>query len=160
MVNHTGGGVWENFDSWHDELGFNTKAMNSQCHPDHATILPWIIHRLAGIRPGHGLKAGGFKHFEICPQMVDSLNAVSCRFHSARGPIAVRYEKNAGAFDLEIAVPPNTSATVTLPTDSLDGVTESGGLLTRAEGVSVVAAGTVLLHSGRYRFAIPGRSKP
>lgn len=117
MARHTGGGVWENFDSWHDQFGFNTKAMNSQCHPDQATILPWIIHRLAGIRPGHGPEAGGFKHFEIRPQLVDGLDRVDCRFHSARGPIVVSYKKASQTFEMTVEIPPNTSAAVTL----LDG---------------------------------------
>jgi alpha-L-rhamnosidase len=115
MAKHTGGGVWENFDSWHDQFGFNTKAMNSQCHPDQATILPWIIHRLAGIRPGHGPEAGGFKHFEIQPQLIDGLDRVECRFHSARGPIVVSYTKKSQTFEMTVEIPPNTSAAVTLP---------------------------------------------
>jgi alpha-L-rhamnosidase len=125
MVKHTGGGVWENFDSWHDKLGFNTKAMNSQCHPDQATILPWIVHRLAGIRPGHGPDAGGFKHFEIYPQLVDSLNAVSCRFHSARGLIVVSYKRTNQTFEMTVEIPPNTSAALTLP-DGTRHEVESG----------------------------------
>ena len=156
MVNHTGGGVWENFDSWHDELGFNTKAMNSQCHPDQATILPWIIHRLAGIRPGHGLKAGGFKHFEIRPQPVDALDHVDFRFHSIRGPVAVRFEKQAGRLTMEVTVPPNTTATVSIPANAATAVTESGRPLAKAEGVTLHGwendRVVCELQSGRYRF--------
>jgi hypothetical protein len=51
---------------------------------------------------------------------------------------------------------------VTLPAATLEGVTESGKPLAKAQGVSVldVAARTVRLESGRYEFAIPQGNQP
>jgi alpha-L-rhamnosidase len=134
--------------------------MNSFNHQEFASVGEWIYRVILGIEPDESRP--GYKHFFIRPRPGGSLTYARGSLHTVRGPIAVDWSRTGGAFTLKVSVPPNTSATVALPADSLDEVTESGGPLTKAEGVSVfdTAAGTVLLHSGTYEFVVQHGSKP
>jgi alpha-L-rhamnosidase len=77
-----------------------------------------------------------------------------------RGRISSSWKIEDGLFSLEVLIPPNTTATVHLP--STDGVSEDGRPVDEADGVEFLRAGggeTVLsVGSGRYEFA--GRVEP
>ena len=141
--------LWEHWDG-HSSLN----------HIMFGDISAWMVKYVAGIRadPQHP----GFKHIIVHPRPPADMTWAEARHDSMHGPISVRWEKKDGGMLLQVALPPNTTATVTLPVERLDGVTESGRPLARAEGVTVPAAArkTVRLLSGRYAFAIPHGIKP
>jgi len=177
MVENGATTIWERWDSWvpgRESLGrrkatilqlpqtpgFQTNSMNSFNHQEFASVGEWIYRVILGIEPDESRP--GYKHFFIRPRPGGSLTHARGSLHSVRGLISVDWCHTDDGFTLTLTVPPNTTATVTLPADSLDGVTESGGPLAKVESVSVVdaAAATVLLRSGRYAFAIPQGGKP
>jgi alpha-L-rhamnosidase len=177
MIENGATTIWERWDSWvpgreslgrrkatilqlPQTTGFQTNSMNSFNHQEFASVGEWMYRVILGIEPDESQP--GYKHFFIRPRPGGSLTYARGSLHTVRGPIAVDWSRTGGAFTLKVSVPPNTSATVALPADSLDEVTESGGPLTKAEGVSVVdtAAGSVLLHSGTYEFVVQHESKP
>jgi alpha-L-rhamnosidase len=131
-------------------------AMNSRNHlmllGDFAT---WLYEDLAGIEsdPNHP----GFKHILIHPHIVGDLTFVRASHVSPYGRIATDWRLERSAFTLRISIPPNTTATVYIPTSDSAGVTESGKpakvargvrLLSNEDGVAVYAVG-----SGDYVFA-------
>jgi alpha-L-rhamnosidase len=123
-------------------------------------ISAWMFKYLAGIRVDP--EQPGFEHVIIHPQPPAGLGWAEASHHSMRGPIHSRWERKNGSIVLRVSLPPNTSGTVTLPAPALNGVTESGWPLTKAEGVRVLdpAAGTVHIGSGRYEFVIPEKEQP
>jgi alpha-L-rhamnosidase len=129
-------------------------------HGDFTQMNRWFYYGLGGLRPD--IKHPGFKRFDLVPQVPSELDHAAIWHQSPYGRIESAWRKENGKLIWNVTVPPNTRGTVTLPANSLDGVTESGEPLTKAEGVSVVdsTARSVLLHSGRYEFAIPQRGKP
>ncbi len=136
--------MWEN---WNGESSLN--------HIMFGDICAWMYKYLVGIRVDP--QQPGFKNVIIQPQPVADLSWAEARHDSMYGPIATRWDKLADHFVLKISLPPNTTATVTLPATSLEGILESGEQLKDSEGVSLLEADsrTLQLESGDYEFSIP-----
>ena len=75
---------------------------------------------------------------------------------SIAGPIAVDWRRGKTALSLQVVVPANAAARVSVPAHSLASVREGGGPVDRAPGVTVASVdnGVVVLdtRSGSYRF--------
>lgn len=153
MVDNGATAMWERFDGWHPELGFNPSIMNAFNHLGMNSVFEWILGYIAGIRPDPAYP--GYKHFFIGPKLGGDLTWMKASYNSLRGRIESGYEINGDTLEMRVVVPPNTNATVFLPAFTLDDVTESGRDLTQTEGIEILDAGAVLLQSGTYLFTIP-----
>jgi alpha-L-rhamnosidase len=73
------------------------------------------------------------------------------------GTIATSWKRDAGHFTLDVTIPPNTSALVTLPAKDAATVTESGRPASAARGVKFlrIEPGVAIYEvaSGAYTFA-------
>jgi alpha-L-rhamnosidase len=119
-------------------------------------IAAWNMESLGGIRPD---PAGvGFKKIIIKPNIVGDLHWVECWYDSAYGRIVSQWRKRNGQLIVEIVIPPNTTATVFIPTLRPDAITVSGRPLRESPGVTVerVEGGRTVLQvgSGRYQFFV------
>jgi alpha-L-rhamnosidase len=138
--------VWESWD-----------MRNSLCHSSYLYVGTWFIEGLAGIRTD--LKQPGFKHFFVKPGVVDdpSLKWVKAHHDCIYGRIesSWRIDDNR-ILTLNVTVPPNTTATLILPTKDEEAVTENSRSLAEAPGVE--HAGTesgnmrIELEPGAYTF--------
>jgi alpha-L-rhamnosidase len=112
----------------------------------------WFYEGLAGIRPDP--EQPGFKHFVIRPGIVDAVDWVKCRHRSPYGDIVSNWKRTGGKLELEVSVPPNTTATVAVPITGAGTVTESGKDIAAAETIRLLRreAGQTLyeLQPGRY----------
>jgi len=112
----------------------------------------WFYEGLAGIRPDP--EQPGFKHFVIRPGIVDAVDWVKCRYRSPYGDIVSNWKRTDGKLELEVSVPPNTTATVAVPITGAGTVTESGKDIAAAETIRLLRreAGQTLyeLQPGRY----------
>jgi alpha-L-rhamnosidase len=148
MLNRGATTLWESWD-----------ARNSLCHSSYLYIGTWFIEGLAGIKvdPQHP----GFKQFMIRPGIVNdpSLKWVKADYESPYGRIVSNWQLQRGKFHLEVRIPPNTTATVYLPTEDERSVTEGGQPLRAMASLKSVRkqAGQVLLEldPGHYGFACP-----
>ena len=93
----------------------------------------WFYEGLAGILPDP--KQPGFKHFEIRPGVVDSVDWVECSYVAPYGKIVSNWRCEGGTLEMDVTVPANTSATIYVPAHAAAGVTESGAEAAQAEGV-------------------------
>ena len=94
--------IWEQWD-----------GENSRCHSSFLGIGAWFIRGLAGIEPDP--KKPGYKHFFIQPQVCGNVTSCQASYNSIRGPIESSWKIEDGAFELNVVIPPGTSATVILP---------------------------------------------
>jgi alpha-L-rhamnosidase len=94
-------------ESWTGQTGA------SQNHFFLGQVIEWFYGDLAGIAPDE--ESPGFKHILIKPHPVDGLEWVEASYLSVRGPITVHWEKADGKFMLEVTIPANTTATITMP---------------------------------------------
>ncbi len=116
MVDQGATAMWERWDAYLPQLGFNPANMNGLNHIGFNSVYEWIFGSLTGIRPDP--EHPGYKHFFIEPKPPQGLDWVKARYDSVRGPIAVEWRKKGGDLSLKVTVPPNTTATMKLPDGS------------------------------------------
>ena len=122
MLHNNGTTAWE---AWNGE--------GSRDHPALDCVGFWFYQGLAGIRPDPA--SPGFGHIVIKPAVVGDLTWVKARYDSIRGPISSAWKIADGQFQLSVEIPANTTATVYVPSNSAEAVTEGGLSASKAEGV-------------------------
>jgi hypothetical protein len=130
----------------------NTGASMNHCMLGH--IQEWFLGHLAGVRLDPAAPAA--RRFIIAPQPVGAVTWARGRYESLSGPVSLRWETPPDLFTLSLTLPPNTTATVVLPTTGATGLKESGNPATEAKGVKlqVDKPGQITLEvgSGSYYF--------
>jgi alpha-L-rhamnosidase len=119
--------IWERWDGWTEESGFQTPDMNSFNHYAYGAIGAWLYGTVAGIEIDP--QAAGYKHSVFAPQPDGSLSFARAELDTLYGKLVSAWKYRDGVFDYEITIPPNTSTTVRLPFDgtvSLDGKNLAG----------------------------------
>lgn len=138
--------LWE-----HWELSDNTYSHN---HPMFGSVSAWFIDYIGGIRPDDSAVA--FDRFTICPNIVGGLTDADAKYQSIRGPIGCQWRVEAGKLQMNVTIPPNTTATVYVPTTDIGSVTEGGKPAAEAPGVrqlpSQERAAVFEVGGGQYRF--------
>lgn len=128
--------------------------MNSFAHYSFGAVYQWMVENIGGIRSA----APAYEHIVIAPQLDDKLTFADVTYRSVRGPIESHWKKQGGGLTLNVTIPANTVATVSLPASDAASIEESGRPLARAEGVRFLRmeGGRALLavESGNYRFAV------
>ncbi|MBN9502068.1 MAG: family 78 glycoside hydrolase catalytic domain [Armatimonadetes bacterium] len=119
------------------------KGESSLNHIMFGDVSNWFMQWIAGI--GLDPSSPAFKHILIRPQPVGDLTWAKAHHDSPYGRISSSWKKTHGAFHLEIEIPANTSATVTVPGKVAKA---EGAILVRSEAeVTVFEVG-----SGKYVF--------
>lgn len=148
--------IWERWDGYIAPRGFQFQAMNSFNHVAFGAVAEWMWQTIVGLAPDE--QGPGYKRFTVRPRPGGGLTSARGKYNSIHGPIDIRWETKDHEFQLNLTVPPNTSAEVYVPATSVDQVTEGGVAVTQAQGVSGVrAAGesvSMLVGSGEYHFKV------
>jgi alpha-L-rhamnosidase len=114
----------------------------------------WLYRVVAGVELDPSQPA--YKHFLLGPRPGGSLTSARGTHLSPYGEITSAWRKGQGSFDWDVVVPPNTTATARLPIPQNARLTESGGPVEAAGGVSQIHEGpdavTCELVSGVYHF--------
>jgi alpha-L-rhamnosidase len=130
-------------------------AVGTRLHPFGACIGSFLFADIAGIRPDPATP--GFRHIIIRP-VLGNLTWAKARYDSIAGPVAIAWEHDSGKFALHVSIPANTTATVYLPAESAQAVTEGGRSLTHAPGVKFLQVEDnrveLAIGSGEYNFAV------
>ena len=160
--------VWERWDSYTEEHGFNgangkqNAAMNSFSHYAFGAVMEWAFRELAGI----GRSEPGSRVIPVRPRLPDPagnpeaapITWVAAESEVPAGRIATEWRRDGRSWTLQLDVPPNASARVRLDRAAAARVSESGQPLTHAAGVREVRASDgdleVEVGSGRYLFAV------
>jgi len=148
--------LWERWDGWTPDQGFQSPSMNSFNHYAYGCVGEWLCRCCAGLdvdasRPG-------YEHILLRPHPDPSgrMTWAKATLDSIRGLIASGWRRDGDTLTVEATIPANTTATVTLPASTPDDVAESGGSLAAAEGVTAVRQtdGRVEIEigSGTYTF--------
>ena len=136
-VKHGATTIWERWDGWTPEKGFQDPGMNSFNHYSLGSCGQWLYDRWPASRPDPeqpGLPA----HYHP-PARRRRPDLGSASSHSIRGRIASQWKVEgsdaARTFTLRVAIPANTTATVYVPAADAAAVTESGQPAEKAPGV-------------------------
>ena len=95
----------------------------SHSHPMFGSVTQWFYQHLGGIVPDPAQP--GFKHTIIKPYPVSGLDFAKTSYPSLYGEIKTSWNFSGDDLNLEVSVPANTIATVFVPAESAEKVTES-----------------------------------
>ncbi|GAB3657224.1 glycoside hydrolase family 78 protein [Echinicola sediminis] len=115
--------IWERWNSYSKEEGFNPQRMNSLNHYAYGAIGQWMYERIAGISP---LEAG-YKKIRIAPFPHDPLSSAAASVNTIYGEVKSAWEIIGNELTLHATVPPNTAAKIELPISNVDGLFVNGG---------------------------------
>ena len=114
--------IWERWNSYSKTEGYNPMSMNSLNHYAYGAIGEWMYERIAGIAP---LEAG-YKVIEIAPQVRQPLNSASASLNTPYGKVSSAWEIKDNVFELNVTIPPNTTANVVIPADTNEALILDG----------------------------------
>ena len=117
--------VWERWDGYTPEKGFEDPGMNSFAHYAYGAVMGWVFQTVGGIDN----VSPGFGRIVVAPKIDPKLTWARTSFESVRGPVRTEWRREGGKVVLNVEVPPNAVAEVHVP----------GG-------------GTKVVGSGAYRF--------
>jgi alpha-L-rhamnosidase len=146
--------IWERWDGWTEAKGFQSPNMNSFNHYSLGSVGEWLYRHVAGIdlEP----QTAGYGHIIIRPHPGGGLTHARGEYDSVRGKIVSAWSIEGDQFNLGIAIPPNTTATVHVPVTGDAGISESGKPVEHAEGATVLSMGEgeviLAVGSGDYEF--------
>jgi alpha-L-rhamnosidase len=149
--------IWERWDGWTPEKGFQDPHMNSFAHYSFGAVYQWMVENIGGIRSD----GPSYKHTIIAPQLDGKLTHATAGYDSIRGRIETAWKHDGGKFILDVTIPANTTATVYLPPNpaaNFGAITESGRSLESATGVKLLRTenncAVVEVESGSYHFVV------
>lgn len=105
--------MWERWNSYSHEHGFGDASMNSFNHYAYGAIGQWLYERVAGLAPDPANP--GYKHFFVRPLIGGPLDSARAELETPYGKAASGWAKRDGRIELDVIVPPNTTATVEFP---------------------------------------------
>lgn len=153
--------IWERWDGIKPDGSFQDVGMNSFNHYAYGAIGEWLVRVVAGLEIDAA--EPGYKHVLIQPQPGGGLTQVSATLDSPYGLVASAWELTDEEFHLHIKVPANSRASVRLPAQTLDMVTEGGKPLDVVEGIlssRITDDGALIeVGSGHYDFVSSGLNR-
>lgn len=147
--------MWERWDGWLPDKGFQDPGMNSFNHYWLGVVGQWLQCSVAGI----DTDGPGFQRIIIRPKLASKgqgLDAARGSYDSIRGRIVSGWSRGDDGFRLSVTVPANTTATVYLPAADPASVRESGQEISAAKGVKFLRheaeCAVYEIGSGHYAF--------
>ena len=119
--------LWER---WENKTG---GSMNSHNHPMMGSVGSWLYKYVLGILPD--IDHPGFEKFTIHPYLFKDLDSAKGEFNSVKGMIKSSWKKEKGKVLMSVTVPPNSIATVFLPTKDLKTITENNIQVNKSKNI-------------------------
>ena len=153
-IKHGATTIWERWDGWTEEKGFQNPGMNSFNHYSFGAVSEWLYRFVAGI--DLDTKVPGYKHIVIKPYPCESLDFARAEYKSIHGTIKSGWRWNGDSFILDVTIPANTTARIYIPAEEGTQVTEAGKPADKTEGISFAGYGDGFfqynVRSGTYNF--------
>jgi alpha-L-rhamnosidase len=146
--------IWERWDGWTADKGFQDAGMNSFNHYSMGSVGEWLYRCVAGIDLAPDV--AGYKRFVVHPRPNEKLKNAKAEYVSIHGAIKVGWSRQEGNFILKVTVPANTTSVVYVPASDPDSVRESGKPAKSAEGIRYLknedGCAVFEVGSGEYMF--------
>jgi len=158
-IEHGATTIWERWDSWTEQSGFQDPIMNSFNHCPLGSVGAWLYSTVAGIDLDP--EKPGFRHALICPMPAGGITWARAKLDSIRGSIRSHWALEREGLRLDVEIPAGVSAQVRLPLAFAAEVLESGQPLERAPGVRNVLVGerTLAFEIGSGSYSFIGRPR-
>jgi len=148
--------MWERWDGIRPDSSFEDPGMNSFNHYAFGAVGDWMYQNIGGLDVD---PAGpGYRRSRIAPRPGASLTSASASLETVYGTLSSAWRLDGQRFILDITIPANTTAEVTLWDTRIGSVREGGVSLNARDGVRGVRQRgkdvVVDVGSGRYSFAV------
>lgn len=147
--------MWERWDGWRPDKGFQDPGMNSFNHYWLGCVGEWLFTRAAGIDAA----APGFKKIIIRPLLPPpdaNFTSAKASYKSIRGLISSSWKIEGKTFNLSITIPANTTAIVYVPATSLDNIKENNKPVSKSSDIKFIRMennyNVFEVGSGEYNF--------
>ena len=151
-IKHGATTIWERWDGWTPEKGFQDAGMNSFAHYSFGAVYQWMVENIGGIQ----MDGVGYKTIRIQPTVAGGPAWARVGYDSIRGRIVSAWKKDGDRLTIEATIPPNTTATVYVPAKEASVVTESGKPAGTSDGVKFLrmenGSAVYAVESGVYTF--------
>ena len=114
MIDRGATTMWEDWEGV-DERGVPRASLN---HYSKGAVAAFLHRYVTGLRPA----APGYRAFEVRPRPGGGITWAKTRHISPFGPIDAAWTVRGGSMELDVLVPPGTTATVILPGGEPRGV--------------------------------------
>ena len=128
--------------------------MNSFNHYSLGSVGEWLFQTVAGLDTSPD--AVGFAELALRPVPGGTLTSARASIMTPHGPAASAWSLDGPCLTLDLQVPVNTRARLTLPAGHRAPVQEEGQEFAGRPGVSALGGGEYLLGSGHYRLRALG----
>ena len=105
--------IWERWDGWTPEKGFQDPGMNSFNHYAYGAVGDWMVSTVAGLQ--FDPEQPGYQHIVFKPRPGGTITWAEARLKTPHGVTSIRWELKGTTLALDIVVPDGTSATLDLP---------------------------------------------
>lgn len=105
--------IWERWDGWTPEKGFQDKGMNSFNHYAYGAVGAWMYRTVAGLDLDP--EEPGYRHIIFRPRPGGSITWAEAKLPTAHGETAIRWELKENTLHVELAVPEDCHATFQPP---------------------------------------------
>ena len=103
--------IWERWDGWTPDKGFQDAAMNSFNHYAYGAVGDWMVSTVAGLEIGEP----GYKKILFKPRPGGTITWAEAKLRTPQGDAAIRWELKGGKLELELTVPSGSEAELSLP---------------------------------------------
>ncbi|NLM12812.1 MAG: family 78 glycoside hydrolase catalytic domain [Epulopiscium sp.] len=141
--------IWEHWDGLKPDGSMWSPNMNSFNHYAYGAIGDWLYRVVAGLNTDE--KHPGYKHIVIKPQPGGGMTYAQAELKSMYGKISIKWTIEEGNMIVDVTIPHNTTATITLPHAKVDSINTADEIVFE-EGVS---GATANIGSGNHRFIYP-----
>ncbi len=146
--------MWERWDGWTPEKGFNDAGMNSYNHYAYGAVGEWMYQVVAGLDLAPD--TAGYKQLRIAPRPGGGLTHAKAAYDSVHGRIESGWRIEGGMIHVDVTIPANTRGTIRVPTSDAASVTEGGSKADASPGLKRIASDetsvTYEAGAGAYRF--------
>ncbi|MGQ4876054.1 MAG: family 78 glycoside hydrolase catalytic domain [Promethearchaeia archaeon] len=154
MIDHGATTIWERWDGLVENRGVQTNLMNSFNHFTYGSIGEFMYRIILGLNPDDNVS--GYKHFIIKPILNRRILFAKGHYNSILGKIAISWKINDNKFSLDLSIPPNSRATVFLPTNKPNDILESGKEIKEISEIKILEKREkyiiLKIDSGNYHF--------
>ncbi len=152
--------TWPSYGFWLEQGATTTRENwdddGSHNHPMFGGGFVWSYRKLAGMNADP--QQPGYRHIVFRPQPVDDISYATYSNRTPYGRAGIAWKRQDGKFLMTIDVPVGSTATVYVPADARQSVTESGMAPDDAKGVEYVRMedgyAIFTVSSGQYSFQV------
>ena len=125
MTDHGATTIWERWDGWTPERGFQSPSMNSFNHYTLGSVGEWLYRFVLGIEQEEG--SAGFARLLLRPHPGGSPSWARGAYQSVRGLVRAGWSVAGDRFTFRAEIPPNVTASVRIPSGNPAQVRDAAG---------------------------------